>query len=149
MTKLEQILQASDPVLRNISHPSVAGPDRFLRLIQGLARLAAWQISKIDLNPQQSKSAQETFLKLARQISLTSKLTRALKIPEFLQVSATLARKQPLGPFASFVTVAKLLGLAAFSVLDFACYVSSCKIFILFIFAFCFSNSFGFTTKTK
>jgi len=129
MVTLQPILESSGFIFRNLNHPKAAGSDRFLRLIQSLARLLAWNISKLDPY-QHSQSIQEFLLKLARQISLTSKLTRTLKIPEFLLTAAraTKNEKKATGVILSYLTVAKMLSLVAFSILDFACYLNFANI---------------------
>ena len=106
-------------------HRTAREQDKFLRCLQNVARLLAWVLSATPSDHHYTLSLGESLLGFARQISLTSKLTRGLRIPEFLQAAAKAVAPDPTDTVSSHLTVAKMLSLTVFSTLDFATYVNS------------------------
>ena len=106
-------------------HRTAREQDKFLRCLQNVARLLAWVLSATPSDHHYTLSLGKSLLGFARQISLTSKLTRGLRIPEFLRAAAKAVAPDSTDTVSSHLTVAKMLSLTVFSTLDFATYVNS------------------------
>ncbi|KAH8800488.1 peroxisomal biogenesis factor 11 [Xylogone sp. PMI_703] len=124
MASLTRILAPADSVLQYLNHPNVTARDRSNRLIQSLARLLAWHIESYPRRHKLDPSVADSLVKLARQISLTSKLTRVQRIPDFLRGAARAATNASASAISSYLTVTKMLSLFVFSILDFASYLN-------------------------
>jgi hypothetical protein len=75
---------------RTEMHRTARGQGKLLRCLQNLIRLKAWFLPAIPLDCPSALPLENSISDLLRQISLTSKLTRSLRIPE--AVTATTSK---------------------------------------------------------